>query len=44
VELVKFTPGMDPAAWDYLDSKDGVVIEEPDSATFTPTSSRGSRR
>jgi len=27
VELVKFTPGMDPAAWDYLDSKDGVVIE-----------------
>ncbi|MGQ3329689.1 Glu-tRNA(Gln) amidotransferase subunit GatD [Halorubrum sp. FL23] len=27
VELVKFTPGMDPAAWDYLDDKDGVVIE-----------------
>ncbi|PAU82687.1 Glu-tRNA(Gln) amidotransferase GatDE subunit D [Halorubrum salipaludis] len=27
VELVKFTPGMDPAAWDYLDEKDGVVIE-----------------
>ena len=27
VELVKFTPGMDPAAWDYLDGKDGVVIE-----------------
>lgn len=24
---MKFTPGMDPAAWDYLDSKDGVVIE-----------------
>ncbi|WP_058366060.1 Glu-tRNA(Gln) amidotransferase subunit GatD [Haloparvum sedimenti] len=27
VELVKFTPGMDPAAWDYLDGTDGVVIE-----------------
>ncbi|SFR30658.1 Glu-tRNA(Gln) amidotransferase subunit GatD [Halorubrum sodomense] len=27
VELVKFTPGMDPAAWTYLDGKDGVVIE-----------------
>jgi glutamyl-tRNA(Gln) amidotransferase subunit D len=27
VELVKFTPGLDPAAWDYLDGKDGVVIE-----------------
>ncbi|WP_200530710.1 Glu-tRNA(Gln) amidotransferase subunit GatD [Halorubrum sp. LN27] len=27
VELVKFTPGMDPAAWDYLNEKDGVVIE-----------------
>ncbi|WP_435144491.1 Glu-tRNA(Gln) amidotransferase subunit GatD [Halobaculum sp. P14] len=27
VELVKFTPGMDPAAWDYLDGADGVVIE-----------------
>jgi len=27
VELAKFTPGMDPAAWDYLDAKDGVVIE-----------------
>ncbi|WP_096394648.1 Glu-tRNA(Gln) amidotransferase subunit GatD [Halorubrum trapanicum] len=27
VELVKFTPGMDPAAWAYLDEKDGVVIE-----------------
>jgi len=27
VELVKFTPGMDPAALDYLDGKDGVVIE-----------------
>ena len=27
VELVKFTPGMDPAAWDYLDGKAGVVIE-----------------
>ncbi|WP_144796866.1 Glu-tRNA(Gln) amidotransferase subunit GatD [Halorubrum depositum] len=27
VELAKFTPGMDPAAWDYLDDKDGVVIE-----------------
>ncbi|QAU13665.1 Glu-tRNA(Gln) amidotransferase subunit GatD [Halorubrum sp. BOL3-1] len=27
VELVKFTPGMDSAAWDYLDDKDGVVIE-----------------
>ncbi len=27
VELVKFTPGMDPAAWDYLDDKHGVIIE-----------------
>ncbi|ELZ48478.1 glutamyl-tRNA(Gln) amidotransferase subunit D [Halorubrum coriense DSM 10284] len=27
VELVKFTPGLDPAAWEYLDGKDGVVIE-----------------
>ena len=27
VELVKFTPGMDPAAWAYLDGKAGVVIE-----------------
>ena len=27
VELVKFTPGMDPAAWDYLDDTDGVIIE-----------------
>ncbi|TKX81135.1 Glu-tRNA(Gln) amidotransferase subunit GatD [Halorubrum sp. SD626R] len=27
VELAKFTPGMDPAAWDYLGDKDGVVIE-----------------
>jgi len=27
VELVKFTPGMDPAAWDYLDDADGVIIE-----------------
>ena len=27
VELVKFTPGMDPAAWEYLDDKDGVIIE-----------------
>jgi len=27
VELVKFTPGMDPAAWDYLDDKAGVIIE-----------------
>ena len=27
VELVKFTPGMDPAALDYLDGTDGVVIE-----------------
>jgi len=27
VELVKFTPGTDPAAWTYLDEKDGVVIE-----------------
>ncbi|EMA59411.1 glutamyl-tRNA(Gln) amidotransferase subunit D [Halorubrum distributum JCM 13561] len=27
VELVKFTPGMDPAAWEYLDDKGGVVIE-----------------
>ena len=26
VELVTFTPGMDPAAWDYLDGKDGVVV------------------
>ena len=27
VELVKFTPGMDPEAWAYLDEKAGVVIE-----------------
>jgi len=27
VELVKFTPGMDPAALSYLDGKDGVVVE-----------------
>ena len=27
VELVKFTPGMDPAAWDYLDGKSGIIIE-----------------
>jgi glutamyl-tRNA(Gln) amidotransferase subunit D len=27
VELAKFTPGMDPAAWDYLDDAEGVVIE-----------------
>ncbi|WP_224449155.1 Glu-tRNA(Gln) amidotransferase subunit GatD [Haloprofundus salilacus] len=27
VELLKFTPGMDPAAFDYLDGKSGVVIE-----------------
>ncbi len=27
VELVKFTPGMDPAAWDYLDGKSGVIVE-----------------
>ena len=27
VELVKFTPGMDRAAWDYLDDKTGVIIE-----------------
>jgi glutamyl-tRNA(Gln) amidotransferase subunit D len=27
VELVKFTPGMDPAALDYLDDKAGVVLE-----------------
>jgi glutamyl-tRNA(Gln) amidotransferase subunit D (EC 6.3.5.7) len=27
VELVKFTPGMDTAAWDYLDDADGVIIE-----------------
>jgi glutamyl-tRNA(Gln) amidotransferase subunit D len=27
VELVKFTPGMDPAALDYLDGKAGVVVE-----------------
>ncbi|QCJ46338.1 Glu-tRNA(Gln) amidotransferase subunit GatD [Haloprofundus sp. MHR1] len=27
VELVKFTPGMDPAALSYLDGKSGVVIE-----------------
>ena len=27
VELVKFTPGMDPAAWDDLEGKSGVVIE-----------------
>ncbi|WP_277553455.1 Glu-tRNA(Gln) amidotransferase subunit GatD [Halobaculum limi] len=27
VELIKFTPGMDPAALEYLDGKAGVVIE-----------------
>jgi glutamyl-tRNA(Gln) amidotransferase subunit D len=27
VELVKFTPGMDPAALDYLEGKAGVVVE-----------------
>ena len=27
VELVKFTPGMDPAALDYLDGTSGVVVE-----------------
>jgi glutamyl-tRNA(Gln) amidotransferase subunit D len=27
VELVKFTPGMDPAALDYLEDKSGVVVE-----------------
>jgi glutamyl-tRNA(Gln) amidotransferase subunit D len=27
VALVKFTPGMDPAALDYLDDKRGVVVE-----------------
>jgi glutamyl-tRNA(Gln) amidotransferase subunit D len=27
VELIKFTPGMDPAAWEYLGDKDGVIIE-----------------
>lgn len=27
VELVKPTPGMDPAAWDYLDGKAGVIVE-----------------
>ena len=27
VELLKFTPGMDPAAMDYLSDKDGVVVE-----------------
>ena len=27
VELVKFTPGMDAAAFDYLDGRPGVVIE-----------------
>ncbi|MEF8856947.1 MAG: Glu-tRNA(Gln) amidotransferase subunit GatD [Haloplanus sp.] len=27
VELVKFTPGMDPAALDHLDDADGVVLE-----------------
>jgi glutamyl-tRNA(Gln) amidotransferase subunit D len=27
VELVKFTPGMDPAALSYLEGKDGVIIE-----------------
>ena len=26
VELVRFTPGMDPAAWSYLDGKAGVVV------------------
>jgi glutamyl-tRNA(Gln) amidotransferase subunit D len=27
VELVKFAPGMDPAAFDHLDDKAGVVVE-----------------
>jgi glutamyl-tRNA(Gln) amidotransferase subunit D len=27
VELVKFTPGMDPAGWEYLTDKAGVVVE-----------------
>ncbi|MFA9518443.1 Glu-tRNA(Gln) amidotransferase subunit GatD [Halopenitus sp. H-Gu1] len=27
VELLKFTPGMDPAALDYLEGKSGVVLE-----------------
>ncbi|WP_410766808.1 Glu-tRNA(Gln) amidotransferase subunit GatD [Haloferax sp. DFSO60] len=27
VELIKFTPGMDPAALDYLDGKSGLIIE-----------------
>ena len=27
VELIKFTPGMDPAAWDDLEGANGVVIE-----------------
>ena len=27
VELVKFTPGMDPAALEYLDGVDGVIVE-----------------
>jgi len=27
VELVKPTPGMDPAAWEYLDGKSGVIVE-----------------
>jgi len=27
VELVKPTPGMDPAAWDYLDGKAGIIVE-----------------
>jgi len=27
VELIKFVPGMDPAAWDYLDDAAGVIIE-----------------
>jgi glutamyl-tRNA(Gln) amidotransferase subunit D (EC 6.3.5.7) len=27
VELIKFTPGMDPAAWEYLGDKDGVIVE-----------------
>ncbi|MFB6304313.1 MAG: Glu-tRNA(Gln) amidotransferase subunit GatD [Haloferacaceae archaeon] len=27
VELVKFAPGMDPAALDYLEGKSGVVVE-----------------
>jgi len=26
VELVRFTPGMDPDAWSYLDGTDGVVV------------------